>query len=335
MELEEKLKITGISLENFRGISKMEEEMKFKKFNVFVGKNNSGKTTILQSLFLFPHPLRAWIKNIPVMNWIKTLLSRKQAFIYKYFGIAKIEYKIGNEKLIIELDNELNFKINGKLNLSWNKIVEFNEIPQKLKKLTSGDIQNISIYIPSEFSTFYKEYLKDYVLKNEDSIVKKGIHSKIAKEISGVVNDKYTELIWKGNDIVARIEGDPPYYVSLDDLGSGIKKAVSVMLATENIDPHLVLWDDFATNFHPLLIKMLLKWLNEKDWQVFITTHSIDVLYYLIDEDVGINEEECNIILLNRDKEDVLHFEYKTLSDIDDMINSGLDPRKIAEVIGI
>jgi len=64
MESEEKLKIKGILLENFRGISKMEEEMKFKRFNVFVGKNNSGKTTILQSLFLFPYPKRFWIKMI-------------------------------------------------------------------------------------------------------------------------------------------------------------------------------------------------------------------------------------------------------------------------------
>ena len=331
----EKLKISGLELENFRGIRKLKDKLFFKKFNVFIGKNNSGKTTVLQSLFLFPHPQRPSMSSTTAMGWINTLLSRGKAFIYKYSGSAKIKYDLNNEQYEMEIDNLLHFRIYGRRDPDWNELTTMEDLPELLKQIKYEDLGNISIYVPSEFSIFYNNILKKYVLAHEDDIVKEGIHSKIAKEISSVVNDNYTELIWKGNDIVARIESNPPYYVSLDDLGSGIKKSASIMLATENINPHFILWDDFASNFHPLLIKMLLKWLNKNDWQVFITTHSIDVLYYLVDEDTGISEDDCNIILLNRDSKDVLNFSYKTISDIEEMINSGMDPRKMAEVIGI
>ena len=285
---------------------------------------------------MFPHPTRPSIGSTNTIIWIKTLLSRGKAFVYKYSGSAKIEYDLNNEQYNMEIDDGLHFRINEKQNPIWNDVVRMGNLPELLKQFRlKEDLGNISIYIPSEFSLFYKEILKEYVLTHEDNIVKDGIHSKIAKEISSVVNDKYTELIWKGQDIVARIASDPPYYVSLDDLGSGIKKSASIMLATENINPHFILWDDFASNFHPLLIKMLLKWLSKNDWQVFITTHSIDVLYYLVDENTGISENDCRIILLNRDSKDVLNFSYKTISDIEEMINSGMDPRKMAEVIGI
>lgn len=43
--------IKDISIENFRGIKSLEIK-DFKNINVFVGKNNCGKTTILESLFL-------------------------------------------------------------------------------------------------------------------------------------------------------------------------------------------------------------------------------------------------------------------------------------------
>ena len=46
------------SIKEFRGIKELKEPIKLSKFNILIGKNNSGKTAILESLFLFPHPSR-------------------------------------------------------------------------------------------------------------------------------------------------------------------------------------------------------------------------------------------------------------------------------------
>ncbi|MCU4139656.1 MAG: ATPase/GTPase [Methanophagales archaeon] len=45
-----------LSIRNFRGIKK--GEIDFKDLNILIGGNNSGKTTVLESLFLVPNPLR-------------------------------------------------------------------------------------------------------------------------------------------------------------------------------------------------------------------------------------------------------------------------------------
>lgn len=54
------------------------------------------------------------------------------------------------------------------------------------------------------------------------------------------------------------------------------------MLLLEAVKPKIVLWDDFEVFAHPSLIETLLKWLTEEDWQVVLSTHSIDILYALL-----------------------------------------------------
>ncbi len=56
-----------IAIENFRGITNLELN-NLRKFNLFVGKNNCGKTSLLESIFLISTPAKplstAWINNI-------------------------------------------------------------------------------------------------------------------------------------------------------------------------------------------------------------------------------------------------------------------------------
>ena len=46
---------SSIKIENFRGIKKIKVE-DLKQFNLFVGKNNCGKTTLLESIFYIIGP---------------------------------------------------------------------------------------------------------------------------------------------------------------------------------------------------------------------------------------------------------------------------------------
>ncbi|EHP88275.1 AAA family ATPase [Methanotorris formicicus] len=40
------------SIKEFRGIKELKEPLKLSKFNILIGKNNSGKTAILESFFI-------------------------------------------------------------------------------------------------------------------------------------------------------------------------------------------------------------------------------------------------------------------------------------------
>ena len=119
------------------------------------------------------------------------------------------------------------------------------------------------------------------------------------------------------------------------DLGDGVEKAIKVMLVLETLKPKLVLWDDFEASAHPSLIKILLRWLIEKDWQVVISTHSIDVLYELVDmkdEAKNVNPD-VTILLLEKMKDDVLVYEKLSLDDLEDLIIANQDPRMVAKVL--
>jgi predicted ATP-dependent endonuclease of OLD family len=48
--------VTQLDIKEFRGIKRCEEPLRFSKFNVLLGRNNSGKSAVLQSLSLFPQP---------------------------------------------------------------------------------------------------------------------------------------------------------------------------------------------------------------------------------------------------------------------------------------
>ena len=48
--------VQELDIKEFRGVRKLKEPIKFKKINILIGRNNSGKTTILDALSLLPHP---------------------------------------------------------------------------------------------------------------------------------------------------------------------------------------------------------------------------------------------------------------------------------------
>jgi len=99
----------------------------------------------------------------------------------------------------------------------------------------------------------------------------------------------------------------------------------------EVLKPELVLWDDFEVFAHPSLIKSLLKWLAEGDWQVVLTTHSIDVLYELLDVKPG----DLSVLQLAKTDDDVLIYEKLTFDDLEDLFLANQDPRLLSDLLAL
>ena len=87
--------VNQVDLEEFRGVSKCQNPLVFADFTALVGRNNSGKTSVLEALSLLPTPhygLPYYVENR--VQFLSKLHSGKPSLIYAYSGSASIKYKI-------------------------------------------------------------------------------------------------------------------------------------------------------------------------------------------------------------------------------------------------
>ncbi|AEF96277.1 AAA family ATPase [Methanotorris igneus] len=324
------------NIKEFKGINKLKKPLGLGKFNILIGKNNSGKTTILESLFLFPSPGRVYKltpHNKTILNFISGGRSGIKSLVYKYEGKGNIELNVNLNKKShrwkITIFSEGNFEVfkDGKKCVGiYGDYLEF--LKDNQKPIHGGNIEKISldsletVYFP--YDTTFIRTLDNFLSHNEKRIIKENIHIKVANTISEVLDEKFTEIVLKKDGWYLRREDAS--YIHVDDMGDGVKKVVRTMLILELLKPKLILWDDFDTAMHPSMVKNLLNYLIKKDWQVVISTHSIDVLYYILDMD-----EDIRVITLRKTQSDILEHNTFSIEDIEDIIDANLDPRYVCQ----
>ncbi len=168
--------------------------------------------------------------------------------------------------------------------------------------------------------------------KTWNYLMKSGANVRIVKElISKVVRDDFTEVhVGPNNKLeIRKVIGDKVFFIDVADIGDGIERVLTYALSLEAVQPKIVLWDDIEASAHPGLVKVLLEWLASKNWQVILSTHSIDVLHALLD----IELEDIQILALNKDEQDTLKYRIYSLDELEEMFKSGIDIRKILDLI--
>ena len=304
--------IQELNINEFRGIKKTARPLKLSNLTVLIGRNNSGKSSILEAISLFPSPLQ----NEPLLGQsrINTLLSSHptelkeyRKLIYRYEGFSKITYKIDI------LDEELSIEIRAKdIKLYRNNVI---------LGATNFGIECLTLYIPNDTSIMQKlekrmEELKKLIEKNK-------IHRSVVKSLNKCVDDEYSEIILLTPISIRKVFPDDSLLLELNDLGSGAEKVVKIMALIEVLNPDILLLDDFESGLHPSLIKMFLEWLVNKKWQTIIATHSIDVLYYLNE----LVNKNFVILQLNKSKNDILNYKELSLEEFKDLLDGNIDLR--------
>ncbi len=175
-----------IYIKNFRGVR--EGEIKLSKLNILVGSNNSGKTSVLEALFLLPNPLRRVpyaiiplggrevkvLSAIEVLAYLHETLGSK-AFISLFHNynsssitIKGVKEAIDTRLCIQRIDNIAEIYVDtigpslrgayriGKIDIIGNKIVHgrlsratFDE-EQRLYSATAGSIDVVSQYFVAD-----------------------------------------------------------------------------------------------------------------------------------------------------------------------------------------
>jgi len=316
--------VNKLNINEFRGIKRCKSPIEFSNFTVLIGRNNSGKSAILEALSLLPDPhLSNYITGASRVDYLKSLHPppSMKRLLYLYAGNSILDYEIQGQSFRIEInESEVKTYINKRRDDFLMKISEIYNI--SLEKLSQ-----LVLFIP--YTTTIISNLEQNMKELKESITKQGYHISLAQFLNECVNDEYSEIVFLEPISLRKVYSDNKVYIQLTDLGSGAEKVVKIMGLLEVLSPELVIIDDFETGLHPTLIRLFLKWLKEKKWQKVISTHSIDVLYHLVE----IKPKDTTIIQINKSNEDILSHKVLSLEQIEDIMDANNDPRLLVDLL--
>lgn len=320
--------VTELDLREFRGIKELKEPLKFTKFNALVGRNNSCKTAVLQALSILPHPetmqpLDINVRGPQKIQFLEHLIGRYTSFIYKYAGTASIDYEVLGKRYTINISEK------GTISTILDDKKANVEMVINSLQLSRDDAGNWLLFIPN--SSEFVSIVESIISRNWPRVVKSKSHVTVTRDIiNPTIDEFFTEIIREDSELKVRKEvGGEPSYIAVKDLGSGIYKAMCISLLISVINPKIIIWDDFEAAAHPSLLRKLLEWLSQNDWQVVLATHSIDTLNEL----AAIKPKDAQIIQLKKTSGDVLTNRTLTIEELSELLNSGIAPRLIVDKI--
>ena len=352
--------IRELALKNFRGVG--EGRLELFPMTVLLGANNSGKTTVLEALYLLypPSPIyqSTYKGALPGMH-STTILTVAEA-IHAYH--ATLDSR-GYRFLIHGYNGEavIACRSDGALKaLVFKAMDDYIEVlrPEEESIGPSLDLETLM----SEMETrpahvicdlgssggvdrrdtraarclFMKPHIAEmamnYLRERWGLIRGRGLTGKVAAELSRLVNEDYDDLTLEphvgGGLSLNLILRKTKAGIRLGDMGDGIRMLVLAMLLKELIEPELILWDDVEAFMSPSSLIYLSQWLAElveQGAQVVVATHSREAAKLLAGaaEEAG---QEAKIVLLAL-REGVLKHRVLTLDEVEALEKAGVDVR--------
>jgi AAA15 family ATPase/GTPase len=306
--------LSKIKIENFKGI-KYCEISDLGKVNVFVGRNNSGKSSILDALCLIRSAFNPWLFN----ELIPHLLLRRKAversmyvlrnFWYNYDTTQRIKFNLefkSGEKLNIEIlfrnDTDLEILLEDPSGIMGRLIngKYFGGVFIRLDGIISsqGKIKDIALRYP-HIDTFLSEIvlIDDYLARKLElleinvfnRIYEQRRDKKLAKKLNEVYNVEAETLTYipispaPQKFRLSVLTKDS--YLHIDDMGDGTKYAMIILSLGLLLKDTAFLVEEVESHQHSgAITKFILKLVeiaNQQNVQLYLTTHSIEVLNVL------------------------------------------------------
>ena len=283
--------IQRITLRDFKGVKKGTIDLS--RFTVLTGGNNTGKSTILEAIFLLPNPLR----NTPyglaattLQELHSTLESRSLLFLLHNYTAEKAQVTYSTDKGEVTLDFwKDNSKMLIALRLGNVPTTVIGWLTQREHELYNegkpGEVLDAAksrcgetLYYSPKLTGKAWEFLRGSWVKVA------GQATRMAAEFtSRLVSEKYTDIT-----LEPLLEGELSMNlyeegkrVRLGDVGSGVQHVITVILLHAIVAPQVLLWDDVEASMNPRLLYYTLEWLIDlakQGTQVILATQSIDVV---------------------------------------------------------
>lgn len=346
----------GIKIDNYRGI-KQTEITDLSRVNLFFGKNNCGKSSILESIFLITgqsNPVLPIITNrmrgITTVNESILALdfyaaNPKNAIHIITDGEPKRELLIeliqsnSHDIVLSDLDLgksdatkqfygiKMSYKLNG------------NDSVYSSNLLVSGDnTENAKVNIDKRYKeNIISQYITSNYMQNQSAIVEdlsKIIQQKQESDIIDIlhiIEPRIQNIQVVGSDILVDVGLDKRLPINV--LGDGIRKVLSLIVAVFECAKGVLIIDEMDNGLHYSVMSKLWRAIisaaNKYDVQLFISTHSIDLLKSLsLSFDInGSDEPSVSLYKLIRMQDDVVQALKYGVDDIQYAISQEIEIR--------
>ncbi len=297
------LMITSLTIENFRGIKALKLNS-LGQVNVIAGKNNASKSSVLEGLSLLLAALRG-------VQSFRSLLQ--EILIWRgWYGPQTVEdlFHVKAESVRIVGVQEgipwmltLTKEMRGLNALPTFRIV-LEHVNEESPKLDVGfQMHNLvdssvlsSFLLSSKFdSNLNFEFITPLTLRKfgyVESLYSYAYEKKVVKDSVKILKGAYPEVegfspLFKANKWILHVEteyGVYPYYL----MGEGFKNAMIIAFLSSLLRGGCLIIDSAEAFHHPkslrVMAKTLLKGAKENNVQVFLTTHSLELIDILLED---------------------------------------------------
>lgn len=267
------MKIRTLSIKNFRGLNV--DKLPINKINVIIGENGSGKTSLLEAVFLFIL-LESDTSDDEKIFWLDHMFSSRGDVISSVLTLQDSTITINDEML------EVKRKGRDRIEVSLDKIrlrvslkrstplFEPSTVNYEIEGKSKGEFK--PVYITTRFDSYN-------VPETIVSLAKKRSNLEDLEILRDDTTGQF-KLYYKR---------DLPVYV----IGRGLLKKLLIEASMKFAD--VVLIDEFEDSLHPDMLSQLAEEINNVESTFFLTTHSNEVLKIIYNK---VRTEDLNIIVL-------------------------------------
>lgn len=339
-----------IEIKRFRGI-KDAVIGDFKRVNLFFGRNNCGKSSLLDALFLatgLSNPLLPINVNV-MRGYNKTRLKDLELNFYNLDSAQPIHICVENkEKRNIEISlfennkRDVSFDTNtidihsnvieGEYGLKFNFEINDESFESELRfdlSTTTNTIDFPKKYVESlrciyltpkyDFNTSIQGL--ENILKNKDEdFIIEGLR---------FIEPRVKDFIFTEEGIFVDIGIEKRIPINM--MGDGVRKIVSLLTVIYDCRDGIVLIDEISNGFHYSVMSnlwnVIIKAAIKNNTQLFITTHDYDSIKGLRDTALNIYDENVATFKLLRTPDDELKALHYSLESVDYSINQEIEIR--------
>lgn len=308
-----------LEIKNFKGIK--DTIFKFQKgINVLVGKNNSGKSTILQALWLSEDPFSEFFDGSrldAVLNTFNIPIFSRLFYDIKtdaIIGKTKLKYFENPKRIEVYIDDKLYGIASAQFSSPSLQIPPFSLYPYEQKLVEQDKPSQISARIKQIGNIQIREVWKQVDgIKTSSAYISPLFRDRIHQgfqrfwnKINIVDTINYIKEIESVDEITyePNEEGIPEIFlikdhkrIPLKSFGDGFQNAIISLIYLNLVNSDILLLDDIEAFMNPQLIEDYLTILANvfKNKTIIIATHSYDVLSILENLNLEGNVYICNL----------------------------------------
>lgn len=293
-------------ISSFRGIRECSIEG-LKNVNLFFGKNNCGKSTVLDAVFLIcgqSNPLLPLNINLirdyskvsrkdlkmdffqlnddnPIRIKAEDGESRSLEISIIESGIDQVQLSgKAEETLSSQVEKRFGFRMDYNLNgKSFYSTLEINasNVSKAEAKVDNQYKEHLNcIYLNPRYNFLSSIQGLIQIIQNKDE--------RFIIEALRLIEPRLTDFVFTGSDLL--VDVGLPERIPINLLGDGARKMVSILTAIYNCKDGVVLIDEIDNGFHHSVMtdlwKILLTVSERNGTQVYATTHDLDSIRGLI-----------------------------------------------------